>query len=105
MTKNRIRSLLSQNGIFGYEGKNLSGPGVQEELLKISDESLKFQLKLWVDMLNTLEISQTELKAQILKQGRIFEKEMVLLTSIKGISPFIAIAMMSDIVDIKRLKN
>ena len=56
-------------------------------------------------MLNSLLDEKENIKRDILKKGEIFYKEIKLLTSVRGISPFLAIAMMSDIADIKRFPN
>jgi transposase len=106
MTKNRIRSLLSQNGIFGFKNKDISEKKVQEELLaEEMSEILIFQVKMLFEVLDIQEKKMDETKGKILIKGKIFEYEIELLTSIKGISPFIAIAVMSDVVDIRRFKN
>jgi transposase len=106
MTKNRIRSLLNQNGIFGFKNKDISEKKVQTELLaqEMSD-SLIFQVKMQFEVLDVQEKKLEETKGKILVKGKIFDREIELLTSIKGISPFIAIAVMSDVVDVHRFKN
>lgn len=106
MTKNRIRSLLSQNGIFGFKQKDLSENKVQVELLALkTPDNLIFQVKILFEILDDMEKKQEVIKERIFVKGKIFEKEIELMTSIKGISPFIAIAIMSDVVDIHRFKN
>jgi transposase len=106
MTKNRIRSLLNQNGIFGFKNKDISEKKVQTEVLtQEMSEILVFQIKILFEVLEVQENKMEETKFKILIKGKIFDKEIDLLTSIKGISPFIAIAVMSDIVDVHRFKN
>jgi transposase len=106
MTKNRIRSLLRQNGIYRFKDKNLSYKKFQEELISIStSDSLASQFKILLSMLNIQLEEKENIKDEILKKGKIFYKEISLLTSIRGVSPFLAIAIMSDIADINRFKN
>jgi transposase len=106
MTKNRIRSLLRQNAIFDLAGKNLSYHKVQEELQSLQVRSaLRVQLDILLVTLQLQEQQKGAIKTEILKAGRIFHREIRILTSIRGISPFLAIAIMTDIVDINRFPN
>lgn len=45
------------------------------------------------------------IKHHILEMGLLFEKEIKLCISIKGISPFLVLAFLADVGDIKRFKN
>ncbi|MFC1669441.1 IS110 family transposase [Spirochaetota bacterium] len=106
MTKNRIRSLFRQNGIFNFSGKNLSYKNVQEEILGLRGSvSLLSQIRILISVLQSLEEEKKNIKEEILRKGKIFYKEIQLMTSIRGISPFLAIAIMSDIADINRFPN
>lgn len=106
MTKNRIRSLFRQNGIFNFAGENLSYNHVQEKIkgLQVS-ASLSAQLRILLSLLNTQEDEKENIKAEILIKGKVFYREIKILTSIRGVSPFLAIAIMSDIADINRFPN
>ena len=106
MTKNRIHALLRQNGLVQFKKKDLSLQHVRTDLLKLAtDKSIQIQLELFIRQLEELESKKNDLHDEIIRQGKIFEKEIRLLTSIRGISPFLAVAIMSDIVDIKRFPN
>jgi transposase len=106
MTKNRIRSLLRQNGIFNFSKKDLSGKSVQHELLSIDlPDALAVQFRILLSVLNVQLQEKENIKREILKKGQCFYKEISLLTSIRGVSPFLAIAIMSDIADINRFQN
>jgi transposase len=106
MTKNRIRSLFRQNGIFDFRGKDLSHKCVQKEILNMNFSLCLFsQVKILLSLLNVQIEEKNNIKNEILKKGKIFYKEISLLTSIRGVSPFLAIAIMSDIADINRFKN
>ena len=106
MTKNRIRSLFRQNGIFGFSKENLSYNHIQDKIrgLPVS-EALSIQISIMLSTLNSLEDEKENIKKAILKKGGIFHREVVILTSIRGVSPFLAIAIMSDIADINRFPN
>jgi transposase len=106
MTKNRIRSLLRQNGIFTFSGKDLATKKVQDEIRNMNIPlSLSSQFRMLLSLLTTQIEEKNNSKNAILKKGKIFYKEISLLTSIRGISPFLASAIMSDIADINRFKN
>lgn len=106
MTKNRIRSLFRQNGIFNFAGENLSYKHVQEKIRGLQlNESLSAQLRILLSLLNTQEDEKENIKAEILIKGKVFYREIKILTSIRGVSPFLAIAIMSDIADINRFSN
>ena len=106
MTKNRIRSLFRQNGIFNFAGENLSYKHVQEKIRGLHlNESLSAQLRILLSLLNTQEDEKENIKAEILIKGKVFYREIKILTSIRGVSPFLAIAIMSDIADINRFSN
>jgi transposase len=106
MTKNRMRSLFRQNGIFNFAGENLSYKHVQEKIMNLQvSASLSAQLKVLLSLLNTQENEKENIKKEILVKGKIFYREVKILTSIRGVSPFLAIAIMSDIADINRFSN
>ena len=67
--------------------------------------SLSAQLRVLLSLLNTQENEKENIKAEILVKGQVFYKEIKILTSIRGVSPFLAIAIMSDIADINRFPN
>jgi transposase len=106
ITKNRIRSLLTQNGFFGQQKKDLSYNKTREEILALPiSECLRTQLEVLFSILtNQLDAMET-IKSTILCKGIVFQKEVALLTSIRGISPFVAIAIMADVVDVDRFCN
>jgi len=102
--KNRIHSIFKENLyvikaeiIFGKMRDNLDG-------LEI-DASNIFQLKTLYRHLEQIHEEKEELKKQILFLGSTYLTEINILTSIKGISPFTAIAIISDMNDINLYKN
>lgn len=105
-TKNRIRSLFRQNAIFDFSGENLSYQKTQEKIKEYkTSPALSAQLNILISMLQALESEKNNIKNEILKKGKIFYREIKLLTSIRGVSPFLAIAIMTDIADINRFPN
>ncbi len=106
MNKNMIRSLLKQNGIFGFKKANLSYQNVQKNLTsaKMSD-TVRAEIESLLSIINFLENKMEETKKQIMIAGKMFQKEIDLLVSIMGISIFMAIGIMADVVDINRFKN
>jgi transposase len=103
--KNRIHSLLMQNGIdlaaaFIFDKSN------RKAILNCDfAEENKFQIKVFWDILDNLDDKKIELRERILYFSQFLKKEIKLLTSVSGISAFIAIVIMSDIANISRFKN
>jgi transposase len=103
--KNRIHSLLKQAG-YKMEKESLERKGKKEEILSLDfKETVKLQINHLFKMIEIMNSSVEEIKEMILITGKIFEEEINLLTSIKGISPFTAVGIMSDISDINRFPN
>jgi transposase len=104
--RNRIHSILKQNGIVVKRGTMESKIG-REGILKIELPG-KWNKQI-IAMMNQLEIVITEcnsLKDMIIIDGyQLFKKEIDLLITIKGFSPFTAVAFMTDVVDIDRFKS
>lgn len=106
MTKNRIRSILTQNGYFGLKRKNISVQKQQKQILDISfPATVHEQLIVLIELLNAQEKSIKGLKETVISKSAAFKREIDILTSIKGISPFVAVVLMADIADISRFKN
>ena len=103
--KNRIHSLLKQSG-HKQERESLDIKGTKENILQLDlSETVKFEISLLYKQMEGLIEGANEIKKKILLKGKIFENEIDLLTSIKGISPFTAIGIMSDVADINRFPN
>jgi transposase len=105
MDKNRIHSLLKQNG-YKYAKESLDKSGAKEAIISLSlSNTVKLEIDLIYQNLECLKNAVNQIKEEILKNGCIFRKEIELLTGIKGISVFIAIGIMADVVDINRFPN
>lgn len=104
MVKNRIRSILRQNL------KPVSSKEKIEKILSRLDkidlpETARFEIMTLSETLDSLVLQEEKIKDRILIAGRSHEKEIDLLTSINGVSVFMAIAIITDIIDVKRFKN
>ena len=106
MAKNRIRSILTQNGFTGLKSKDLCRLKHQETImaLPLQDGTLA-QLRILFNLLRCLESGIEQTRNEVLRQGSAFAHEVDLLTSIRGISPFVAVMIMADIADIRRFPN
>lgn len=105
MNKNRIRSLLVQQGIY-LKGVNIWTDVMKEKIVNMEMAvSAKYQITLLQNQIDDLENQLEKLKAAILVNGQYFEKEIELITSIKGISVFTAIAIMTDIATVDRFET
>ena len=107
--KNSIQSIFVENGIAldkktAYKLFKIDGDiSILENfiLTKISKECIIISLLLTWALSKQKEI----IKDSILEMGKLFEKEIKLCISIKGITPFLVLAFFADIGDIKRFKN
>ncbi|QEN04089.1 IS110 family transposase [Thiospirochaeta perfilievii] len=103
--KNRIHSLLKQN-LFPFNKVMIFNNKMRDKILNISDSrELKFQLMILFKELDNLDETIILLKKEIEIAGSPYMKEIDILTSMQGISVFTAIAIISDIIDVKRFSN
>jgi transposase len=103
--KNRIHSLLKEQ-LYGFTQEEIFGKKDRAAIRKISaDPVLTYQVNMLLDMLERLEGDVEGLKEQVLLEAAPFIGQIDILTSMKGISVFIAIAIIADIIDVSRFKN
>ncbi|MBU1077025.1 MAG: IS110 family transposase [Spirochaetes bacterium] len=103
-TKNRIKSILTSN-LYSYRGRNIFGKDREEIMgLNLSCE-YRIQLEILYEELDMLEKKKQRIKEAILYYGREYEDQIDIITSVSGISAFIAIALISDYADISRFKT
>ncbi len=103
-TRNRIHSLFRQN-LSKWRGreekeeleKDLERSGMEEEY--------KVQVRRFFEILKVLMKEKEETKREILIIGQKYKEDIDLLTSISGVSVFIAIAMISDYITVERFKD
>ena len=103
--KNRIHSLLKEQ-LHGFTQEEIFGKGDRKEIRSLSPGSpMHFQVNLLLDRLEREEADVDVLQDKILLQAVPFMAQIDILTSMKGISVFIAIAIIADIIDVSRFKN
>ena len=103
--KNRIHALTRQN-LLSYRKQNIFRKETREEILAIDlPQFFKNQMAFLYQYSDTLQNQIEEIKDQVYLAGEKYKVQIDLLTSIKGISVFTALALISDIADIGRFKN
>jgi transposase len=104
-TKNRIHSLLKEQ-LYGFTQEAIFGKKSRAEIREISnDVVLRVQINMLMDHLETIEKEVDALKERVQVAAAPFIRQIEILTSMKGISPFIAIAIIADIIDVGRFRN
>ena len=103
--KNRIHSLLKEK-LYGFTREELFTKSRRQQIRAIEPgTALSFQVNLLLDRMERNEADIETLKEQILLSGEPFMPQIEILTSMKGVSVFIAIAIIADIIDVSRFKN
>jgi transposase len=103
--KNRIHSLLKEK-LYGFTQEEIFDRKSRERIRGIqSGTSLSFQLNELFDVLEFTEARIEPLKEQIMAVAEPYMREIEILTSMKGVSVFIAIAVIADIIKVDRFKN
>jgi transposase len=105
--RNRIHAIYRQNGVV-IDRKALGSPKYRARLLEdhpLQDYWLE-QVETFVETLERVVPQHVRLKKAILSLAvSLFPKEIRLLTTIPGFSPFTAAAFMSDVADISRFAS
>jgi len=103
--KNRIHSLLKER-LFGFTKEEIFSNKRRELIRKISPgTAMQFQVNQLLDRLERDEADVEELEKQVLLSAEPFMQEIEILTGMKGISVFIAIAIIADIIDVGRFRD
>jgi len=103
--KNRIHSLLKEQ-LYGFTQEEIFDKKSREKLRGLDcGASLSFQLNLLFDQLEFIEAQTEKLTEQIKLHAAPHIREIEILTSMKGISVFIAAAIIADIISVGRFKN
>jgi transposase len=103
--KNRVHSLLKEQ-LFGFTQQEIFDKKSRAKIRGISQNTvLSFQINRLLDRLERDEADVEELKQQVLLNAAPFMKQIEILTSMKGVSVFIAIAIIADIIDVSRFKD
>jgi transposase len=103
--KNRIHSLLKDQ-LFGFTQEEIFDRKSRQKIREISTNPvLCFQLNHLLDRLERDEEDVEALKEQVLLHATPFMAQIEILTSMKGVSVFIAIAIITDSIAISRFRN
>jgi transposase len=103
--KNRIHSLLKEY-LYGYTQEEIFDKKSRKKIREISGKPmLHGQLNLLMDLMERFEEEREELKDMILVCAEPFMKQIEILTSMKGISVFTAIAIIADIIEVDRFPD
>ena len=103
--KNRIHSLLKEQ-LHGFTEEEIFGRKHREYIRTISPgTAMHFQVNQLLDRLERDETDIKELENKVLLQAEVFMPQIEILTSMKGVSVFIAIAIIADIIDVNRFRN
>ena len=104
-TKNRIHSLYKQE-LYPFTKEYIFGKKTRLKLRGINiNPATDFQLNLLFDSLEDREKEVERMKEYLMYLAKPYFKEIEILTSMKGISVFTAIALIADISEIKRFKS
>ena len=103
--KNRIHSLLKEK-LYGFTQEEIFDKKSRKMLREMKDEPvMSFQIDLFFTQLEHTETLIETLQDKIKEQAVGFMREIEILTSMKGVSVFIAIAIIADIISVDRFKN
>jgi transposase len=104
-TKNRIHSLLKEK-LYGFTQVEIFSQRQRKMIRELEKGSaMSFQINDLFDVLEYVEAHIESLQDKIKEYAEPFIKEIEILTSMKGISVFIAIAIITDIIKVDRFKN
>jgi transposase len=103
--KNRIHSLLKEK-LYGFTQEEVFDQNSRQKIRALENgTSLSFQINELLDLLEFIEARLNPLKEQIMVVAEPYMREIEILTSMKGVSVFIAIAIIADIIKVDRFKN
>ena len=107
--KNSIQAIFVENGIVlnSKQTYNLFKPDGDVTILEKYEltGAYKFCVLSSLTLIWSLIIQKENIKEKIIKMGIFFEKEIKLCISIKGVTPFLVLAFLADVGDVKRFKN
>ena len=103
--KNRIYSLLKSEGVVLPKGDLYSRRGIEELSVLQLTPFVRIQVDVMMVQVQSLNAAIECLKEQVLSHVSRFRASVDLLTSVPGISPFIALGLIADIADIGNFKT
>jgi len=103
--KNQIRSLPKES-LRGFTQEEIFGRKSRERIRGLdAGSTMSFQVGYLLDDLEHLESRVDPLKDEIMARAASHMREIDILTSMKGISVFIAIAVIADIISVERFRH
>jgi transposase len=103
--KNRIHSLLKEK-LYGFTQEEIFSKKDRKMIRSLeNDTAMSFQIHELCDSLEYLEGRIQALEDKILEHAEPYMKEIEILTSMKGVGVFTAIAILTDIIQVDRFKN
>ena len=79
---------------------------MKEAIMNLSmNDILQYQINFYFQQLDQLESGIAELKGKLLVSAVSYHKQINILTSMKGISVFTAVALIADIAEIERFEK
>jgi len=103
--KNRIHSLLKEK-LYGFTQEEIFDRKNRGRIRGLeSGTAMSFQVNYLLDYLESQEALVGPLKDEIMARAVPYMREIEILTSMKGISVFIAIAVIADIISVDRFRN
>jgi transposase len=104
-TKNRIHSLIKEK-LYGFTQEEIFTQKQRKAIRALEKGSvMSFQINQLFDGLESMESQIESLQGKIMEYAEPFMKEIEILTSMKGISVFIAVAIIADIIKVDRFRN
>jgi len=103
--KNRVHSLLKEK-LYGFTQEEIFGKKDREKIRNLENgTAMAFQINQLLDNLAYMEVQIDELEDKIKEHAEPYMREIAILTSMKGIGVFTAIAVIADIIEVSRFKN
>jgi transposase len=103
--KNRIHSVLKER-LYGFTQTEIFDKKSRKKILSLESGSvMSFQLGEPFTLLEFTEKRTEPLKEKIMETAEPYMREREILTSMKGVSVFTAIAVITDIIKVDRFKN
>jgi transposase len=103
--KNRIHSLVKER-LYGFTQEEIFDRKSRVKIRGLSaDPVLKFQINQLMDRLERDEADVAMLKEQVPLHAEPFIEQIDIPTRMKGISVFIAIAIIADVIEVSRFKD
>jgi transposase len=103
--KNRIHSLLKEK-LYGFTQEEIFTQKRRKMIRGIESSSvMSFQINELFDTLEYYEVRIESLQDKIKEYAEPHMKEIEILTSMKGVSVFMAIAIIADIIKVDRFRN